>query len=405
VSGSPAGTTNKLASTVSHAIQWFPMHARHLNAPEYAVTGTELRPSPRLIVYRTRLEQNISLMRRYLESVVPSSGFLHITPHVKTHKSLWVTRLLMESGVKRFKCSLNELDMCLEAEAPDIFVAYPLLPSDADRVAERIAQNPGQHVTVQVGCEKHAEYLDRAARRHGVEIDCLLDLNVGYNRTGIVPERASDLARFLPRLPALRFRGIHAYAGHNESADPAERESCSRRTMATVVECLRALESTGVEVERIVVAGTPGFLGDLYELVVRHRVAARVEVSPGTWVYWDGHYEGLLPGLFEFAALILAQVIDLPAPGLLTLNVGSKRWSVDKGPLRLFSAPGLEVVSTSEEHTVLRCSSSAGIEVGDRVLAAPQHVCPTVNLWETFTIVGEEGRLEKAAEPVTARNR
>jgi D-serine deaminase-like pyridoxal phosphate-dependent protein len=157
--------------------------------------------------------------------------------------------------------------------------------------------------------------------------------------------------------------------------------------------------------ERIVVGGTPSFREDLHELVGRHRVDAEVEVSPGTWIYWDGDSESRIPGLFEFAALIFAQVIDRPTPDLATLNVGSKRWGVDRGPLEIFSLPGLEVRSVNEEHTVLSVPRGTKVEIGDTILAAPQHVCTTVNLWESFTLLGEDGRVECPSEPVTARNR
>jgi D-serine deaminase-like pyridoxal phosphate-dependent protein len=175
--------------------------------------------------------------------------------------------------------------------------------------------------------------------------------------------------------------------------------------MAHVAEVVGQAQSAGLEMGRVVISGTPGFLEELRELTQHHRLDAEVQVSPGTWVYWDTGYDRIVPGLFEFAALLLCHVIDRPGPGLLTLDIGSKRWSVDQGPLTLFSARGLEVVQTNEEHTVLRHRDDVSLRVGDAVLAAPQHVCPTVNLWETFAVVGEHGRVERTAEPVTARNR
>ena len=107
--------------------------------------------------------------------------------------------------------------------------------------------------------------------------------------------------------------------------------------MQRVADCARSVEAAGIRVERIVVGGSPGFIPDLRELVVRHRVDAQVDVSPGTWVYWDSNYAAKMPGMFEIAALVLAQVMDLPGDGLATLNLGYKRWSIDQGPVQLFS--------------------------------------------------------------------
>jgi len=381
---------------------------RSLDTLQYPVEQAVALSTPRLLVYRRMVEENISLLRRYLEEVVPGSGFRHLNTHVKTHKSAWVTRLLCSSGIRKFKCTLQELDMLLEERAGDILVAYPLLPHDAERVAERIARFQDQRLTAQVASIEHAEYLAAAARRHRVEVDCLVDIDIGNHRTGLRPDRAADLARTVSgssALAPLRIRGLHAYDGHNNSPDPAERAAVAQRAMQEVVDCARSLERAGVRVERLVVGGTPAFIPDLRELVSRHRVDAQVDVSPGTWVYWDTHYERKMPGLFRFAALLLAQVMDTPGDDLVTLNLGHKRWSLDHGPLDLFNIPGAEVVLTSEEHTVLRCPPGARPGLLEPVLMAPKHVCPTVNLWESFTLIGPGGEVEAESVAVTARNR
>jgi D-serine deaminase-like pyridoxal phosphate-dependent protein len=384
------------------------MQALLLNAKDYAIDGAELLPTPRLAVYRLRLEQNIALMRGYLEGVVPGTGFRHLRPHAKTHKSVWTAQVLLASGIDKFKCTPWEIEFLIEAGARDIFVAYPLLAHDADAVARTAALERGIRLTAQIARLEHAERLAAAARRHGVEIDCLIDLDAGNRRTGIPPEEAPDLVRRLARSPAagpLRVRGLHAYTGHNRSPTAAEREACSREAMGRVVECARGLERAGCRVERVVTSGTPGFLSDLRELTERHRLDAEVEVSPGTWVYWDTGYDRILPGMFEFAALVVTQVIDLPGDRLVTLNAGHKRWAIDQGPVELFSVPGLEFVGASEEHTVLRQTGGSDLAIGDPVLIAPRHVCPTVNAWENFTVVREDGSVEAAVVPVSGRNR
>ncbi len=71
----------------------------------------------------------------------------------------------------------------------------------------------------------------------------------------------------------------------------------------------------------------------------------------------------------------------------------------------MFSREGLEVISTSEEHTVLRSRGDREIQIGESLLIVPRHVCPTVNLWENFAVVGPDGTVEIAACPVDGRNR
>lgn len=379
-----------------------------LNPEHYVLADVDGLPSPRLLVYRERVERNISLIKGYLEEVAPGSGLRHLRTHVKTNKSAWATDVLLQHGAEKFKCTPHELDMLLEAGARDIYVAYPLLAHEAAGVAERVSRHPEARIWAQVGCREHAEILAAAAAKQGVEIDCYLDLDVGMHRTGVAPEAAPDLAaaiRNSPRLGRLRLRGLHAYDGHNHSRVLEERQECARQEMARLVGCLRELERRDFQVENIVAGGTPSFVPCLRELVVHHQVDAEIDVSPGTWIYWDTNYDRLFPGMFEYATLILARVMDRSGPDLITLNLGHKRWAIDHGPVELFSRAGLEVLETSEEHTVLRHPPEETLAVGDAVLIVPRHVCPTVNLWESFSLVGDGGHLEADSLPVSARNR
>jgi D-serine deaminase-like pyridoxal phosphate-dependent protein len=97
--------------------------------------------------------------------------------------------------------------------------------------------------------------------------------------------------------------------------------------------------------------------------------------------------------------------MDLSPLHRITLNLGHKRWAAERGPVQLFSRAQLKVVSYSEEHTVLEHPAEEKFEVGDYVLIAPRHVCPTVNLYEDFTLMGTHGQIEIASSPVDGRNR
>ena len=90
-------------------------------------------------------------------------------------------------------------------------------------------------------------------------------------------------------------------------------------------------------------------------------------VSPGTWVYWDSQYDNFLPGEFEFAAFVLAQVMDT-GENQITLNLGHKRWAADQGEIQIFSEPELILKSFSEEHTVLYTDKSSQYKIGDYII-------------------------------------
>ncbi len=383
---------------------------------EYPVRDPDGIVSPRLLVFRRHVEGNIARMRALLESAAPGTGFRHLRTHVKSCKSSWAVKQMLHAGITRFKATPNELSMLLDAGARDIFLAYPPLPPTADAIARAIAQAgktcpagaPALRLLAQVAAAEHVDALDRAARRHGATVEFLIDLDVGMGRTGIAPERAPELLRSIVTGPArdrLRFAGLHAYEKHPAGAPAAESREIVETAMGRLSACARAIRALGHPVPLVVAGGTPGFRADL-EWLLQDRTNEEIEVSPGTWIYWDSNYGIKMPGLFRPAALILARVMDLTGTDRATLDLGHKRWAIDHGPIEVFSREGMQVVSTSEEHTVVRTDGSAPpLVIGDVVLLVPRHVCPTVNLWEDFTVLGPSGEVEIASCPVDGRNR
>ena len=374
----------------------------------YQLDKLESLPSPCLVIYQELVEENLEVIRRELEAVIPAAGLSCLRPHVKTHKSSWATRLQLAAGIDKFKCTHNELDMLLEEGARDIFVAYPPLGRLAARIAAATARYGGARILAQVSRIEHAAFLAAAAGEEGVELDYLIDIDVGDHRTGLPPSEARALLESIrsgAEFSRLHCAGLHAYDGHNHSENPRKRTECARAAMDDLVRLITSMEGDGAVIERLVVGGTPGFLHCLEALIDHGDITQEIEVSPGTFIYWDTRYDELMPGRFQLAAIILARVMDRPTPRKITLDLGHKRWGIDQGPVHLFSTPGLEVVKVSEEHTVLEHDGSCPLAIGDPVLIAPRHVCATVNLWEEFHLVDGSGQLRGECREVTARNR
>ncbi|MBN1542124.1 alanine racemase [candidate division KSB1 bacterium] len=367
----------------------------------YIIADPKAIETPRLVVFRDRVEENIRRMRNYLAELTGKQDLGILCPHVKTHKSAWVTRLLMENGVTCFKASPNEIDMLAQTGAERVFVAYPPLPhliQRLDRLAERY---PLTRWAIQISQLEHIAWIGENSRRTW---DFYIDIDIGMHRTGIEPQLALELGRAAQAQGFLHFVGLHAYDGHNHYPDPEQRRSESAHCMQTLVQILHKFDHAGLNAAEIMVGGTPSALVDLENLLdfVPNR---QIRLSPGTWVYHDSTYEALMPGKFQLAALILAQVMDRIDDQHVTLNVGHKRWAVDQGPPDRISLAEAKFVRWSEEHTVVQLNGSSKVGIGEYVLFAPRHVCSTVNLWEYFCRIGHLGEIEDPRCPIQARNR
>ncbi len=371
------------------------------NSAPYIIHQPEVIHTPRLIVFQDRVKNNIERMRYLLKSIDPTLDLQNLCPHVKTHKSSAITKMVMDEGVSFFKASLNEIDMLARCRVPRIFVAYPLLKQDAERVAQYILDYPHIQFFVQLSRHEHVEILTNISREKNITWHYYVDANVGMNRTGLPVEEVFDFYLSHADQPFLSFAGLHAYDGHIHHKMPEERSAASIESMSRLKKCLDQFAGHGVHVENCIVAGTPGFVPDV-EYWFQNRVDTDIYYSPGTWIYFDTVSNEMMPNTFEYAAVILTQVIDKPTSHTATLNVGHKRWAVDQGPVETFSVPGMSVVSKSEEHTVV--TAPEHITIGDYILIVPRHVCSTVNLWEYAVIINKHGEIV-GQSPVDGRNR
>ncbi len=379
-------------------------YLRDISPEPYKIAEPRVIPTPRLLLFRNRLENNIAKMKQLLNSINPSYDLGQLCPHVKTHKSIWVTQQLIKNGISFFKATPNEIDMLLKAGVKKIFVSYPLLDHTAAHLAKLVRQNNHIEFYVQIGHPAHAKILHSVAQKYDISWNYFLDLDVGMGRTGLAIDEAFSFYCSIPKDGRLHFSGLHAYDGHNHFETDTERRMTAERSMNNFMQVLRQFEQHSVKVDKTVIGGTPSFLQDL-EILSKINLDTRLYMSPGTWIYFDTKYHSLMPDTFDIAACILTQIMDKPAHNRATLNIGHKRWAVDQGPINVFSIDGMKALNWSEEHTVVTLPKGTDCEIGDYILVAPRHICSTVNLWEHFSIITANGEIEVMSSPVDARNR
>jgi D-serine deaminase-like pyridoxal phosphate-dependent protein len=116
-----------------------------------------------------------------------------------------------------------------------------------------------------------------------------------------------------------------------------------------------------------------------------------VECSPGTFVYWDQNNIRHCPEQpFLPAVLLVARIISLPAPGKICIDLGHKSVAAEKeitNRVTFLNAPGFTAVSQSEEHLVVSVTEPHQWQPGDVLYGLPSHICPTVALYESMTVI------------------
>lgn len=350
---------------------------------DYKLKDPDSIPTPAMLVFEDIVDQNI-------RALCDLSGAANVCPHVKTHKSVAVTRKQMAAGITVIKCAtLRELEMVLEAGVCDAVLAYPLIQkTKLQRFAAIVRDNPHAAVHAIVGLVEHVHGLAEVAAQTGQTVNVMLDLDAGFHRTGVEPgARAMELYRLADADANLTAAGLHVYDGHDHATDLDEREQQAMAHIGDVKRLRDEMLATGMPVPRIVGGGSFSF-----------PYYAREEGmlgSPGTSVYWDYGYASMMPDMpFRYAAAVLTQVVDLhPKQGTATTDLGTKAVSAEiptDKRARFLGYDDARLVSQSEEHGVFTFPGKCPA-IGDYLYAIPGHVCPTTIRYPGSHVVNPDG--------------
>ena len=350
--------------------------------------------SPALLLNKELVINNIA------HAIQMAGGASRLRPHVKTHKCRQVAQLMMQAGIAQFKCAtFTEAAMLAAEKATDVLLAYQPVGPHVQRFINLMQQWPETRFSCLVDNAAIANALSKEALKQGLVIPVYIDLNVGMNRTGIVPDAAFELYLTIHTLKGLQFAGLHAYDGHLRHPVYEERLQACKRVFEPVRALAAAMEAHQHAPVVIIAGGSPSFSV--------HAAEADVVCSPGTFVYWDYGYSQVCPEQpFTPAAMLITRVVSMPAPGLICTDLGHKAVASENELLKRVyfpDYPWLKPVSQSEEHLVLQTGAGDSFKPGDVLLAIPWHICPTVALHQYAYVVDGNQVIKKWH--TTARHR
>jgi D-serine deaminase-like pyridoxal phosphate-dependent protein len=331
--------------------------------------------------------RNIARMQGYCDE-----HGLAFRPHIKTHKLPAIAHMQLEAGAVGITCQkLGEAEVMERSGMRDILLTFPILgPAKAERLAALAGE---ADLAVAADSAEVARGLSPALAAAGVEVGFLVEVDTGFNRTGVQsPAAAAELAQLADSLPGVRFDGLMTYP-----------------TLPGTGEKLRAaideIRSRGLEVRIVSAGGTPTFF-------TNHEVGGITEVRAGTYVYGDRSCiaNGAVP-LDDCALRIRATVVSRPTADRGILDAGSKTLTNDPaeeaaggGKGLIVEYPDAEIYALSEEHGHVDFSrSDPRPEVGEVVTIIPNHACGCTNMHDEV-VVHRSGRMV-GSWPVAARGK
>jgi len=344
----------------------------------YEIDKIEKVDSPSLIVYGSRAKENIKKLIAMVGGNVDQ-----LRPHVKTNKIAEVCKMMMEEGIKNYKCAtIAEAEMLGILTTPNVLIAHQLMGPKLDRLVSLVTTFPATKFACLVDNIDTATSISKIFSENGLTINAYIDVNIGMNRSGIVTDKAIALFSACATLTNIKIIGLHCYDGHIRETDIAIRNAQADTVFENADQLRKKIESLTNASLEVIVAGSCSFSA--------HIKRKDIQLSPGTFVFWDWGYKNLFPDLpFDFAALVVTRIISIIDEHTVCTDLGHKAVAAENPMPRVhfLNAPNAEPVGQSEEHLVVKVKDSSIYKVGDVWYGVPMHVCPTVALYDTAIVV------------------
>jgi len=363
--------------------------------PARSADAVDAIDTPALIVDLDAFERNLDLMA----NAVRGAG-VALRPHGKAHKCPAIAFAQLERDAVGICCQkVGEAEAFVAAGIRDVLVTNEIVGTA--KLARLAALAKKATMGVLADDVTAIPGIGEAARRAGVSIAVLVEVDVGAHRCGVAPgEPAVAVAQAIARTSGLSFRGIHAYHGSAQHLrTPEERRAAIASATALAGATKAAIEAAGIPCPTVTGAGTGTW---------QHERDSGVytELQPGSYVFMDADYQrnALAPDQhhFEQSLFVLAAVMSVPVRERAVVDAGLKALAVDSGLPLVYGARGLTYVKASDEHGVLKVAPDAQPpRRGDRLWLIPGHCDPTVNLYDW--IVGMRGTRVECVWPVAAR--
>ena len=346
-------------------------------------------PTPALVVDLDKMRANIDEMARRAKA-----ASIDLRPHIKTHKTPAIAHMQLRAGAVGIVCAkLGEAEVMAAAGIDDIWICYPIVGAEKiGRLLNLARWVPKICTTVDTPQAARA-LSDAAVAAEQQRIDVIVEVDVGYKRTGIEPgdRLLSFVKEIVGSMPGLRYKGLMYIAGGIiEQMEPDGQLAVEQQAADIVTEGAALLCEHGIDTGVISGGTTPGaqYMGEL-DGVTEYRV--------GCYVFGDMKYADL--GALtrdQIALTIHTTVVSVPsvsAPGHFVVDAGSKMLT-HSGALNtpgygtLVEYPSLSVDVASEEHGAV--TIPVGLDpprIGNRLSIYPNYVSDVVNLADKLWVV------------------
>lgn len=364
----------------------------------------EALETPALLLDEARMARNIARMQAQLQRLGVA-----FRPHVKTNKSMDVTRRLMSSPIGPITIStLKEAEYFAAHGVRDMLYAVSIAPNKFAHALK--LQRSGVRLTLILDSMETAELLAAFAKAHDASFEIMLEIDSDGHRSGLVPDAPElvPIATYLHNA-GLVVRGVMTHAGSSYDCPTLnDVRALAERERAAVVNSAQRLRAAGLACPVVSVGSTPTAL-------FAEHLEGVTEVRAGVFVFFDLVMAGIhVCTVDEMALSVLATVIGHQAEKGWTLidagwmamsrDRGTAKQPVDQGYGLVCDLDGLPLddlilVGANQEHGIVahrdgRLAELPHLPVGTQLRIMPNHACATAAQFPHYHVIDRNRQVQ-----------
>ncbi|KAI1033084.1 hypothetical protein LB504_006529 [Fusarium proliferatum] len=355
-------------------------------------------PTPSLVVNLPVLTTNVETLHRDVEKL--GIGF---RPHVKTLKSLEVTRLMMADGKYRgiIASTIPEIQGALplvkEGILEECLYGLPVYPGILPRLIEL---RKSLRIMLMVDNEQQVDFLEESASSKQ-PWDVFIKLDVGSRRAGVEANSAAlnSLVERAQKSPAISIYGFYCHAGHSYGG--RSRDEAEKTLNIEVSSVLAAAKLLPSDRQLVISVGSTPTAHVVESLKASMPENIKLELHAGNFPCND--LQQVSTGLVtetQQSVSVAAEVCSVyPERNEALVNAGvialSREASAFSGFGRVVGSPAWGVVRLSQEHGILGTSEGRKVDedfkVGQKVQLWCNHACIAAAAFYVYYVVDEHG--------------
>ena len=345
--------------------------------------------TPCLVVNQDKLEQNVRAMQEHVTRFAKK-----LRPHAKTHKCSKIARMQMEAGaVGICVAKVSEAEVLVRSGVKGTLITSPVVTDyKIATLMDCLSLDPDLMVVVDNSA--NAQKLSEEAKRRGLRLYVLVDLDPGMGRTGVSFKDGLALGQSIHSLPGLRLRGVQCYAGHVQHIPSfEERVHTSLGWMEQAAAVVRQFRDKGLPCEIFTGSGTG-------TCEIDGKIPELTDLQAGSYTMMDAEYLGIgssdNPTRFEKfppALTLLTSVINTNHADHVTVDAGLKALYHDGATPYVLNptSPDLRYEWRGDEHgQIVFPPGSTRFNLGDVLELVVSHCDPTVNLFDVLYMTRDD---------------